>query len=249
LQAHQQYWGEVKEDKIPDLEVYIVNIHPSKMDIHIVPEDHDGVKDRNNDIIFSDRNSHYDEKMAHLIADYANFGIQMKGLANEAINQVNDEKKKQELQERLKSILATEIANKDNKPHLRRYEDLARFAFNLTVAMRIERTNYINSIYGKTGDLTLETVNKLIKEGRCDAWFSIIQKEISEIDINGKYTLIETLDKARQNLRKNDYEDNNSQTYHLLMELVKAIEDSQKSKTDQYSKIVKSIEELMTISA
>ena len=65
LEAHQQYWSDVEKiDKIPDLEVYIVNVNPSKMDIHMLPEDHDGVKDRNNDIIFGDRTSHYDEKMA-----------------------------------------------------------------------------------------------------------------------------------------------------------------------------------------
>ena len=42
-------------------------------------------KNRTNDIIFGDRTSQYGEKMAHLIADYANFGTQMKGLAYEAI--------------------------------------------------------------------------------------------------------------------------------------------------------------------
>ena len=88
LDAHQRYWNEVEnKDKIPDLDVYIVNVHPSKIDIHILPEDYDGVKDRKNDIIFGDRTSHYDEKMAHLITDYANFGTQMKGLAYEAISQ------------------------------------------------------------------------------------------------------------------------------------------------------------------
>ena len=75
------------------------------MDIQSLPEDYDGVKDRKNDIIFGDRTSHYDETMAHLIADYANFGTQVKGLAYEAISQVNDEKKKQELEQRLKTIL------------------------------------------------------------------------------------------------------------------------------------------------
>jgi len=39
-----------------------------------------------------------------------------------------------------------------------------RGGFKLTKLIRIERTNYINSIYGKTGDLTLQTINKLIKE-------------------------------------------------------------------------------------
>jgi hypothetical protein len=83
-----------------------------------------------NDIVYGDRTSHYDEKMAHLIADYANFGTQIKGLADEAISQVNDEKKKHELEERLKAILTTKTTNKDSKDHPRRYEDLTRFALN-----------------------------------------------------------------------------------------------------------------------
>jgi hypothetical protein len=221
------------------------------MDIHILPEDHDGVKDRTNDIIFGDRTSHYDEKMAHLIADYANFGTQMKGLAYEAISQVNDEKKKHELEERFETILATKITNKDSKAHPGRYEDLTKIAFNLTIAMRIERTNYINSIFLKTGDLTLETINKLIEEGKCDAWFSIVQKEIidSDIAVRDKHHLIELLNKAMQNLRKNNYEDNDSQTYHWLTEFVKALEDPDKPKTDRSTKIVKSVEAFMAIIA
>jgi NTE family protein len=206
------------------------------------------VRDRNNDIVYGDRNSHYDEKMAHIISDYANFGTQIKSLVDEAVSQVNDEKKKQELQERLKTVLAKKtINNKDGKGHPRTYEDLTRFAFNLNIVMRIERTNYINSIFGKIGDLTLETINKLIKEGKCDAWFSIIQKEINDTELNDKHTLIEMLDKARQNLRNNNYEDNNSQTYHLLTELVKAIEDPQRPKTDRSTKIIKFVEAFMAI--
>ena len=145
MEAHQQYWNDVQDKhKIPDLEVYVINVNPSKIDIDMLRADHDGVKDRNSDIIYGDRTSHYDENIAHLIADYAKFGTQMKGLADEAICQVNDEKKKQQLEERLKTILETRTINKESKGLPRRYEDLMRFGFNLTVAMRIERTRIIS---------------------------------------------------------------------------------------------------------
>jgi NTE family protein len=65
LQAHRDYWKRVvgeDKDEIPDMEVYIINVHPSKQDE--VPTDLDGVKDRINDITLSDRNSHYDEMVA-----------------------------------------------------------------------------------------------------------------------------------------------------------------------------------------
>jgi predicted acylesterase/phospholipase RssA len=81
LQAHQSYWmneiGKRKLDKdkdkekIPDLEVHIVNVHPSILDISIDAEDHDAVKDRINDITYFDRNSHYDENVANRVRLFA----------------------------------------------------------------------------------------------------------------------------------------------------------------------------------
>ena len=244
------FWYDVENKaKIPDLDVYIVNVHPSKIDIHPLPEDHDGAKDRSNDIIFSDRTSHYTEKMAHLITDYARFVSHLRDLGNEAISQVNDKNKKQELDVKLEAILSTKAISKDSKDQARKYEDLARDEFNLNIVMRIERTNYTNSISLKTGDLTLETINKLIKEGRCDTWFSIIQKDIADmkLDDTDKHTLIEMLDKAMQNLRKNDYEDNDSRTYHMLSEFIEVVENIGKSKGYDLSRFVKSTEALVYI--
>jgi hypothetical protein len=76
LQAHQEYWtqaitkGKGEDDHenenviVPDLEVYIVNLHPSKQNRPSM--DHDGIKDRQNDILFGDRNSRYDETLTNL---------------------------------------------------------------------------------------------------------------------------------------------------------------------------------------
>ena len=98
-----------------------------------------------------------------------------------------------------------------------------RDSFKINIVMRIERTNYINSIYNKIGDLTFETINKLIKEGECDAWFSIIQNDINNMELAAdiRDRLICSLKRARENLRKSDYEDNNSQTYYMLNRFVK----------------------------
>ena len=83
----------------------------------------------------------------------------------------------------------------------------------------------------------------------CDAWFSIIQKEMinSEIADRNKHHLNELLYKAIQNLRKNDYEDNDSQTYHSLTEFVKALEHLEISKTDRSAKMIKSVEAFKAI--
>jgi NTE family protein len=135
--------------------------------------------------------------------------------------------------------LSTKTISKDIKDEARKYEDLTRDEFNLNVVMRIERTNYINSISLKTGDLTLETINKLIKEGKCDAWFSIIQKEINDMKLNhrDRDSLIDKLDKAMQDVRRNDYEDNDSQTYHLLSEFIRAAENIDKSKAHERARL------------
>jgi predicted acylesterase/phospholipase RssA len=252
LDAHRQYWNSVEnKGKIPDLDVYIVNVHPSKIDINNLPEDHDRVKDRNNDILYGDRASHYDEKMAHLITDYARLVTQMKGLVDKAISQVNEKNEKRHLDEELEGILSTKTISKDSKEEVKKYEDLIRDEFNLDVVMRIERTNYINSIYGKTGDLTLETINKLIKEGKCDAWFSIIRKEINDMKLNDSHRkddLIEKLNKAMQSLRNNDYEDNDSEAYYWLSEFIREAEKNiDKSKVHESARLVKSTEALMAL--
>jgi NTE family protein len=255
LDAHREYWKDVEnQDEIPELDIYVVNVHPSKIDNGKIPRDHDGVKDRQNDITYGDRTSHYDEKMAHLITDYADFVAQMKTLANEAIDKVkgddNDENKKEKkkLQERFQKILETKTISKDRKDEARKYEDLIRDEFRLNIVMRIERTNYINSIHGKIGDLTLQTINKLIKEGECDAWFSLIQNDIDDMqlaaDIQGSLT--GKLNEAMKNL-KNDYENNDSQTYHMLTEFINTAENKDKLKTHQSDKLIKSAQALMAI--
>ena len=145
--------------------MYIVNVHPSKEDT--VPSDRDGVKDRVNDIIYSDRSSYYDENMSHLVTDYANFTLKMNSLARDAIRRVNNEIDRADLQKKFEAILTT--ISKDPRGIHGKYKDLIKGQFELTKVMRIEHTNYNNSISGKTADFTLETINDLIKQGECDA--------------------------------------------------------------------------------
>jgi predicted acylesterase/phospholipase RssA len=53
LEAHRDYWVNVEnKEEAPDLEVYIVNVHPSTIDLSNIPKYYDEVKDRNNDTIW-----------------------------------------------------------------------------------------------------------------------------------------------------------------------------------------------------
>ncbi len=121
-----------KIDEIPDLDVYIVNVHASKVDN--VREDYDGVRERHLDLTYCDRTSHYDEENAHLISDYASFCNQLKELVDYAINQTTDKNQKRVLKDRVNGILLTKTCNETGLSHLRKYEDLPGNAFNLNVA-------------------------------------------------------------------------------------------------------------------
>lgn len=206
LEAHVNYWMHTQGGNgiVPDLEVYIVNLHPPKQP-HL-PNDHDGVKDRLNDILFFDRSSHYDENIARLVSDYKNFIGLMNDLAKKAFSKINTENDKVQLQNELENILTTHTSSKDNKDNTSKYEDLIKGQFNLSKVVRIEHTNYTNSISGKVSDFTAETIRQLIEEGERDAWISLIQDDIKHIemcspdDIDLKNSLIDKLNSIRASL-------------------------------------------------
>lgn len=184
MQTHQEYLANVisktkevndNNNDIPELEVYIVNLHPSKQkqpQQRNPPErdplnDHDGVKDRQNDIIFGDRTSHYDEKQAHLIGDLQDFVARLRRLSTDAISKLTEG---QDLNKELEEILSTPITpSMNSKSQQGTYNDLVERYYKLTKVVRIERIKYEDSIYGKAGDFTYETIQQLIKEGMEDA--------------------------------------------------------------------------------
>jgi NTE family protein len=170
LQAHRDYWKRrVGDDKveIPDLDVYIVNVHPSKQDK--VPTDLDGVKDRINDITFMDRNSHYDETVADLVTDYTDLIDRLKVLAKSYFE--NKYKKDIVFQnefERLLKIIEGKTSG-DAGEHRKYKEDLLKGRFRLTKVIRIENGSYKDSTSGKVGDFTSKSIMNLIEKGKQDA--------------------------------------------------------------------------------
>lgn len=168
LQAHKDYWLGIintDKDKIPDLEVYIVNVHPHK-GTTIPDDDLDGVKDRINDITFFDRNSHYDENIMNMTTDYMEIIYNLKHFAKQ-----NMSKEKFEVfQKEFESFLIREAKSKSDTDKKRRYKDLLNCVFRLTGVVRIENTfPYDDSIFGKIGDYSSKTVKDLITKGGEDA--------------------------------------------------------------------------------
>jgi NTE family protein len=170
LQAHRDYWngviGEDNDNKIPDLDVFIINVHPSKQDK--VPTDLDGVKDRINDITFRDRNSHYDEMLADLVMDYTDLIDRFKELTKSYFE--NKYKKDIILQNKLESLLkSVEGKSSGAAGEDRKYKDLLKCRFRLTRVIRIENDSYKDSISGKVGDFTSQSIRNLIEKGKQDA--------------------------------------------------------------------------------
>jgi NTE family protein len=176
LQAYHQYWHngvphrkEANDIPVAELEVYIVNLHPSKR--HDLPTDHDGEKDRLNDIIFGDRSSQFDERQEHLAIDLQDFAAQLKHLSEDVISRLDKESDKKELKERFEKILITPTSGKDLKPNHDTYDALLQLKnkYKLTKVVRIERANYTDAVSNKTGDFSAQTINELIAEGMNDA--------------------------------------------------------------------------------
>jgi NTE family protein len=171
LQAHQNYWLDKidKDDnpKIPDLEVYIVNVHPSIGSL-IKEDDHDGVKDRINDLIFSDRNSHYEENTFSIATDCVAIIERLKSLAECHMCKDQVHVFQNELELFLKT---TEARSKSGKGKTITYNDLLNGMFKLTKVIRIQNhnNNYEDSISGKGADFSSKTIRDLINKGKEDS--------------------------------------------------------------------------------
>lgn len=149
--------------RIPDLELYIVNVFdPKENDTNIgggniVPQDFDGVKDRHMDIKFSNA---YDAKTDRLLTDYVNLIERLISLGD------NDDA----IKEKINKILLDEYApRRFNTEEYKRYIDIIKDTFKIVKVVQIQRKDDSDSISGKITDFTSETVNRLIQQGYEDA--------------------------------------------------------------------------------
>ena len=134
LSAHRDYWVNVEKKKVPDLEIYVVNVHPSRIDANDIPK-HFEVKDRNNDILYGDR-TYNDEYSASLVTDYIDFITSLKDLA---LNYIKDDNMKNSFKKEFEGLKDGEAKNNSYvRGEYTTYEDLIKGRFELKV-VRIER--------------------------------------------------------------------------------------------------------------
>jgi NTE family protein len=146
--------------RIPDLELYIVNLLDPKVnnDISntgsgsIIPQDFDGVRDRHIDIKLGDR---HDTKIDHLYSDYVNLIEKLIALGDD------DELLKEKIEKILDDYTPRRFITEEFKKNI----DVLKNTFQITKEVKIQRKDDENSVSNKLADFTVETINRLIQEG------------------------------------------------------------------------------------
>jgi len=182
-------WNEFKDNiKIPDLELYIVNLHPTKEgseengEYNIGADDYDMIKDRENDIRFHDK-TEYDQKVATLVTDYITCIDKLGNLAIEAIGESSNSAY---LIGKFNELLKEKGLSAKRTGERRTYDDLIKNRFNLEVKFKIERRDDIDTISNKIFDFSSATISHLINEGIDDALNYLVKnyKENSNEDVH-----------------------------------------------------------------
>lgn len=184
-------WEE-SEQKIPKVEVCIINLHPSQEAGAHIPSlfDYDTTKDRENDIRFHDK-TEYDLKMAKVVADYKDFVERMIDVAtesidkiNESVGKINDKKYKDDLKEYYNNkirdfnrILEQTSKSTKRKGGNRYYWHLLKHRFDVDEKIKIQREDDEDIISDKIFDFSYDTIDKLIKKGIDDALDKVFEAE------------------------------------------------------------------------
>jgi NTE family protein len=187
IQAHEDYWNAKRTERatdnngnnngnhIPNLEVYIANIWPSKW--KGVPLEYDAVKDRKYNLTYHDKTLQ-EEKIAYLIHDYIELAKKLMDLTKES------GATEPEIDDYLKNHLTTKSKHRDGKS--RTHQELLQNKVEITKVMRIERRYDPDDISYKWCDYSCDTISHMIERGMAEALENIIDREKKEehLDFN-----------------------------------------------------------------
>ena len=170
IQAHKEFWEYKIGSKelensildegnliVPDLELYIVNLWHSND--KVVPSDPDGITERHADIKSHDQ---YYVNESILITHYIDL--------IEKLIQLRNGKNNYELKKEINKILQGYTTSRDTTEIPKKYIDIIKTQFEITKLESIERRDNIDTISGKVGDFTSDTIKKLIQEGYEATW-------------------------------------------------------------------------------
>lgn len=150
-----------RAQRIPDLELYIINVFSPKENgattgEDFILEDIDGVRDRKMDITLSDG---YDAKTDGLFTDYVNLIERLISLGD----------RDEVIRDRINKILEEYTPRRFSTEEVKKNIDILKNTFKIVKVVQIQRKDDNDSISGKMGDFTSETINKLIQDGFHDA--------------------------------------------------------------------------------
>lgn len=198
----------MNQKKIPDLELSIVNLHPSEEKDEQIPSlyDYDMTKDRENDIRFHDKTED-DIRMAQVVSDYHELAKSLVNLFVDSINKIkengsnNDDIK--ELKRNLKAILIQEQRTTSHKQKPRYYYDLLLKKFDVEEVIKVQRKDDKHTISDKIFDFSSITIKNLIREGEKDTMNELIKNEIENV---GNINVVNELQKFLEDVKDENIE-------------------------------------------
>lgn len=167
IQAHRDYWHKkMKQDYVPDLEVYIADLWPSELKENPISFDHDFVEKRKWDLILGDKTD-YDEQVASVVTDYVNLARRLKDLA-----------KQKGATKEIEGILNSYATSINTEGKRRENRELLEGRFSLTKVVHIDHKDDGNEVHDKVFDYSYKTIEELMETGYRDA---IIQMDIQQV--------------------------------------------------------------------
>jgi NTE family protein len=154
----ESIWKKEGSKRVPDLEVYIINVYPRRQ--KNTPLDYDSVKNRLQNITYSDKST-YEEWVATLLTDYID-------IIEKIIEKGNEKGWRTDIEDILECDAKSNLFTYLPKNEKGKYKDLLKRRFRIKVN-RIERKDDDDTVSSQITDFTEGTINKLINEGKKDA--------------------------------------------------------------------------------
>jgi NTE family protein len=206
IQAHQDYWWELKQ-KVPNLEVYVVDVWPwMKTCTYPIRSDYDSVKNRQNELTYQDK-TEYEERVANMVSDYYNLAKLLIDLA----------KKKGATDTDIDAILDEPVkysTHRTGKAYgkKRQYGNLLDKRFEISKLIRIERSGDKDDISNKRCDFSSDTISTLFKQGIDDALNTLVKdvKKGKDKEDEGIQAAYDQIKAFINEIKKQNVEDQNA---------------------------------------
>ena len=169
-------------DLVPNLDVYIVDLWPDKIDEKYLPATFDITKARMSDIMMGDK-TQYDQVVTEGITDYSNLAKEIRA---EAINWASSiaKDKAEELSKRIDDILDRYTNLSRSSEGRDKFKDLLLGQFDVERVFRVRRTAEIDAISNMMMDFTQGTISQMWKRRRDDAVKEILRHTLSVLGLN-----------------------------------------------------------------